>query len=67
MQGIILSPSLFLATQVIGSDKSLTGYAGGGGGAKSQDVVIRARKSNVLKLQNEEYFTDKPKRFAGVR
>ncbi len=32
------------------------------GGAKSQDVVIRARKSNVLKLQNEEYFTDKPKR-----
>lgn len=30
MQGIILSPSLFLATQVIGSDKSLTGYAGGG-------------------------------------
>ncbi|WP_334090977.1 hypothetical protein [Helicobacter typhlonius] len=64
MQGIILSPSLFLATQVIGSDKSLTGYAGG---AKSQDVVIRARKSNVLKLQNEEYFTDKPKRFAGVR
>lgn len=65
MQGIILSPSLFLATQVIGSDKSLTGYAGGG--AKSQDVVIRARKSNVLKLQNEEYFTDKPKRFAGVR
>lgn len=66
MQGIILSPSLFLATQVIGSDKSLTGYAGGGG-AKSQDVVIRARKSNVLKLQNEEYFTDKPKRFAGVR
>ncbi|WP_334092320.1 hypothetical protein [Helicobacter typhlonius] len=51
---------------MIGSDKSLTGYAGGGG-AKSQDVVIRARKSNVLKLQNEEYFTDKPKRFAGVR
>ncbi|WP_334087690.1 hypothetical protein [Helicobacter typhlonius] len=50
---------------MIGSDKSLTGYAGGG--AKSQDVVIRARKSNVLKLQNEEYFTDKPKRFAGVR
>ncbi|WP_334085879.1 hypothetical protein [Helicobacter typhlonius] len=49
---------------MIGSDKSLTGYAGG---AKSQDVVIRARKSNVLKLQNEEYFTDKPKRFAGVR